>query len=609
MSTPYKIQYDGYSYFGPQPQSGTNTEFDADEFNQLINNRQYEDAASYASQFRFDDPDMQKDFQSQIYTLKREGRKLNAIYSKIPEDKLPLIEFGDKVLVNGGLETLQNNPYADKFIKYKKQLGSTDEDEATSLSVTFEPRKQTFLGIDWLNPDNYNDITAFYERSGFNEQQLRANGITVTNKDGRTTLTFDKSHRFANKILYNLNDASGYGNMPVTITGHGYKNNEVVDLDSIKYEKDNATWADFMLNKDKMALVQASANSDITNLKRLIQDAKDEKEQYFIDINQATKDYSTTIAGPLFDNNDDMIELQQKAAQGLISTSDYNKALNLNKGYVRDALNAIGSGNYDMYTNTFNDEATDETLIAADNKSRSELIQYLSSRDAKDVSLFAGYCNGKVGTYISVAAEHKTKDDSSFWDDILPGDKLSTRRIQVFIPGLFEKEAQKKIDSNTSFRAVQEVSEMESWGYEYSTENNKKLISDGTGGFIDTNTGQQYTRQQAIKEINKDYIKQDSRLNLQYKFITHDNKLPNKAGYEQMARLIAIKAGNDLEPEISLADTNGKLYSINNVFSMMSLLGTPAFNSHDMNYEVYNKLNDIFEIYTSIMRDISYYNE
>ena len=167
--------------------------FDETKFNKLIANRQYNDAADYASQFHFNDPETQKAHENDIINLRRNGRVLGAIYGRINnDDDLKKIEFYDKVFVDGGLEQLNTfnknnsnyNNYAAKFIEFKEQLGNELEStgwhtsvkqngrKAKGIKLHFAAGKKSMFGIDWLAADNQNTIEEFYNTSNLTEQQL-----------------------------------------------------------------------------------------------------------------------------------------------------------------------------------------------------------------------------------------------------------------------------------------------------------------------------------------------------------------------------------------------------------------------------------------------------
>lgn len=608
-----KVTFGNYTYFDAnnEDKNTYNSDnkqfaqfaFDNNKFNTFIANRQYDAAADYAAQYHFNDPKTQRAHESDIANLRREGRVLGAIYSRIDANKLPQIEFYDNVFVDGGLETLSNNQYVKEFAKYKRILGSDVEHnsfssdrikkEATKLSITFAPETQKLFGIDWLMPDNDNNIDNFYKTSGLNEQQLRAQGVEIITKDGATTLRFAKSNALANKILVNLPETSkkGRGDSPmfngtidVAITGLDDKNNVV------------------------------GHSTNVTKLKTLVNTAKAEKDKCFQMVNMTTKDYSSTI-GPAIDDN--LEALQSAYASGQIDETTFNKERKLQAGYIEQAIKTMGSGNYEIYTNGWNENGTDETLVLADNKQRGEIINFLSSADPKHTHFNAMISNGKIGTLITVDAEGLTTDQKKDISEDSTIDEMNNgRRYQIFVPGLMAKQAQAKINRNTSSRAAQEINSMQDWGYSYKTRDGNKITPDGYGNYI-TSDKQTITKDDAIRLINKDMIIEDALNNLKYEYLTWDNQIASKKNYEQMARLIAVKTGNELFPNVALADVNGKSYTVDDIFNHKGLIGdkfifndgatTGAFE-HNMNYQTEEKIENIYQVYDAIMEGLEYYN-
>lgn len=607
-----KVTFGNYTYFDADNEDknayegNSNKQFNqyafkADVLNYFIANRRYEDAANYASMYHFNDPATQRAHESDIANLRREGRVLGAIYSRIDANKLPQIKFYDKVFTDGGLETLSDNQYAKDFAEYKRKLGSDVEynsfspdkvkKEATKLSITFAPETQKFLGIDWLMPDNDNNIDNFYKTSGINEQELKAHGVEVITKDGFTTLRFAKSNPLANKILVNLPKDSSEGRGDVPILDFDI-NVGIAGLD------------------DKNNVVGYHRN--INQIKSLVNTAKDEKDKYFQKINMTTKDYSSTV-GPAIDDN--LEALQSAYASGEIDETTFNKERKLQAGYIEQAIKSMGSGNYEMYTNGWNENGTDETLIPADNKQRGEIINFLSSADPKHTHFNAMISNGKIGTLITVDAEGLTTDQKKEISDESTIDEINNgRRFQIFVPGLMQEQAQAKINRNTSSRAAQELNSMQDWGYSYKTRDGNKITPDGYGNYI-TSDKQTITKNDAIRLINKDMIIEDALNNLKYEYLNSVNDIASKESYEQMARLIAVKAGNELFPGIALQDVNGNAYTVNDIFNHKGLIGSYYGDNlndgefeYNMNYQVDEKIKNIYDVYDAIMEGLEYYN-
>ena len=614
-----KIKFNKYTYFNPNNDDNNVYEtatafqkqkyaFNQEKFNQLIANRQYNDAADYAALYHFSDPKIQREHENDIINLRRNGRILGAIYSRIDDpDVLAQIEFYDKVFIDGGLNRLTKNKYVDEFIEYKKRLGSLVEyddagnaittKEATRLAITFQPKQRTFLGFDALAKDNPNNIDDFYERSGLTEQQLKTAGVTVTHKDGRTILDFPKSNKLANQIIFNLpNDIYRLGDPRF--------NTDVNNISIVGYD-----------SKGQIAGYDRSYQ----NIKSLINTAKAAKESYFKKTDLAEKDYSSTI-GPAIDDN--LEALKASYAAGEIDATTFNRQFKILGSNVIAAVQSLGSGNYEMYTNAYNKEVTDETLISAHNEQRADLVNLISATDPKNIQLLSMCSNGKIGTLVVINAGGLTSKQQEKLDNIAePEDQYNTRRIEIFIPGFMQEQAQAKINANTSSRSVQEVNSMLDWDYTYKCGNGTEIMPDGKGGFLKNK--KPIDKNKAIKEINKDMIIQDAVNNLKFNYLSwngnlisdKDNSLLGAEEYEKMARLIAVRAGNELNPGIPLAKTDGSSYTVDELFNMKGL-STSNYQYNEENgeisqtipYQIDEKISDIYSIYDAIMKELQYYN-
>lgn len=589
-----KVTFGNYTFFDETSKdtgiySGSdvgyaNKAFNSQYFNQLIANRQYGDAADYAAQYHFDDPRVQKEHENDIINLRRNGRILGAVYGRIQDpNDLAKVTFYDNVFVDGGLERGGNTEYNKAFENIKSKIGSKVDsdgnvtDAATTLEVVFEPKTNKLLGVDWLMPDNENNIDNFYEKSGLNTNTLRDNNVQVINKDGRTILRFDKSNALANKILYYtptvLNGMLGELDRAVLAT----KPTRVIGYNS-KGEVTGET-------------------DDLREYRGFIDDAKNTKESYFADFDLTYKDYSSTI-GPMI--SDELSSLKASLNAGQINETQYNQQAKALAPHIFSAINSLGSGSYEMYTNNFNDEATDETLIPVDNEKRGELVNLISSYAPKDIDVSAMVSNGKIGALITLEGtgnEDKAQNNSG-------------RRIQIFVPGLLQEEAQAKINRNTSTRAVQELNSMIDWGYDYKLRNGASIHVNERGQFVKGDEILDKTR--AIQEINKDMIMEDATYNLKYQYMNSEGKIIDNVKYEQMARLLSMRAAQDIYQDIqlnvnpqtldvSLEDKFGNTYNPDDIFNR-------NISIDNTQYEVYERLNEIYAMYNELMDSINYFN-
>lgn len=589
-----KINFGNYTYFDgkadgiiyqgiPGKTASGQFAFDENKFNQLISNRQYNDAADYAAQFHFNDPETQKAHENDIINLRRNGRVLGSIYGKVkdPTD-LAKITFADNVFVDGGLERNDNNDLNTSFENIKSKIGSTVDkngnvvNEASTLEIIFEPKTNKLLGIDWLMPDNDNNIENFYKNSGLNANTLRDNGVQVINKDGRTILRFDKSNPLANKILYKtpivLNTTFGdldrpiLANKPTKIVGYNKKGEVTGETD------------------------------DLREFDSFIKDAITTKEKYFEDFDLTYKDYSSSI-GPMI--SDELSSLKDMLNSGQIDDTQYNRQAKAIAPHIFSAINTLGSSNYEMYTNYLNEKSTDETLVPVENKDRANLANLISSYAPKDIDVSAMVSNGKIGTLITLEG---TGNETA-------SDKNDGRRIQIFVPGLLQEEAQAKINRNTSTRAVQELNSMIDWGYSYKLRNGSEIGVNNKGQF--TKDKEVIDKQSAIQEINKDMIMEESLANLKFQYMNSDGNITDNLKYEEMAKLLAMNTVSDVygdiklnidynSSKVALSDKFGNIYNPDDIFDR-------KINENETQYEVYNRLNEIYAIYNELMNELNFY--
>lgn len=589
-----KISFGNYSYYDPTKKSSipqgnevNKYKFDNNRFQKLISNRQYQDAADYASKYHFDDPATQRAHENDILNLRREGRKLSAVYGRIDNvDKLNKISFLDNVFVDGGLEQISDNPYAERFASFKEHLGSTHkkgligytdeiDKEATAISFTFAPEKQKLFGIDWLAKDNTErSVEAFYANSGLNEAALKSAGVEITHKDGFTTIKFDKSNPLANKIIYNAippvrgGDIGSSSDYNIELKGYTADGKEIKDISLLR----SKSW-------DEM--------------RNMIADAEDVKTEAFSALDMTEKDYSSTVGASLDDN---LEQLNQLLATGQITQQEYNQQRKIVGSILDQAIRSLGSGNYEMFSNAYNNEATDETLVSLSNEQRSEMIQSITAANPKSLHFNAMISNGQIGTLVTIDADEV--DNKNINDDDTRN-QVKRRRRQIFIPGFMSELAQEKINRNTSSRAIQEINSMQDYGYDFKTTDGQEIYSSMDGRFW--SNGQEISKDDAIKAINKTMIVEDATTNLKYQFTNKEGTMYDTDGYENMARAISIKAANELHPEISFGDK----VTVQDIFDKKGAGATVADKyASTMQYQLYDKYQDVFDIYDKIMAAI-----
>lgn len=564
-------------------------EFDEKKFNQLITQRKYNEAADYAAQYHFDNAKKQEAHENYIENLRRDGRRLSAFYSNVAPEDMDAIDFNMGVFEDGGIDALSNNnKYKTKFVELKNNIGGND---ATTLKVTFKPTKHYLFGIkrgffDALYADNPYSIENFYDKIGMSAEELSEKGINITTEKGRPTITFDKAHPLANKILYNLptgkvSYSTGLYNQKDAIEIEGLNNSKVVQ------DSNNVAKIDFF---------------NIDSLKRLINETQNLANKYEQLDEDKVKVYSSTIGGLI---SPELEDLKKQYKSDKITAAQYRSALNTQYNEIIGTLKSIGSGGYQIYGNN-GKEISDNTLRLLDNKERSRAIDMISNSD--DITLESMVSNGQIGTLVTIGALEEEKKKIGYnptYDDM-----TKSRRFQFFIPGLFTDLAQKQINRNTLTRAVQEINSMQDGNYEYQTVDGEKIKPDGRGFFnrIKGKTFTTISKDEAQTLINKDMAILDGK-KIKYQFINDNDQLVNYNGYDSLVKQYAYNVVNELYPTIPLIDVYGNPITIDKAFENVSFLGTKVndFTRTELSTEVSAKLNEFYNIYNSIINSTDYY--
>ena len=412
--------------------------YNADYFHKLINTRQFETAANYASYFMPKDNKARLQLETEINKIRNKGHIITEQYSRIDNDAdRDMVEFYDSVFVPKALDYLPKNNYARQFSRLKENFftlnsnskavntyQSADEESirANHVSIEFQPKKREgIFGWDWIAKDNNAaNIEEFYKFTGYNNNYLREHGVDVIEKDGRTTLLFSKNDAISNELLYQFNNfrrgLSQYD------TGIGF--NSVRP----KIQLANGDRS----NPESMTYYDANIDNNLSLLWRAIEDAKDKKDNVLASFGEKELEFTSIISNY---TNDAIRELQDAYhnSNGQMSYSEFNKLYKqLGGDAFLDLLAQSGTADQEMYSNYNNKEWTDQTIEPLEQIDKSAVIQLIGANKDR-VSQAAMFMNGQYGTLVTINGIAKPNKDLSLENDA--EGELQDNRLQVFFPG------------------------------------------------------------------------------------------------------------------------------------------------------------------------------
>lgn len=625
-------RYNGYVYSNPMSKEAS--PFDSGKFQQYINEHNYDDAVAYMSNYIFDDPQKRAEWNHYKETIRREGARRNAIYGTVSEntDQWNAMQFLERRNEDGWIRINRDkNPYAAKEYKARKELGfykDIDDPNATAttaLEFEFQPTvRKGIFGWDWTARDGLGNLESFLSHANIDEAEFRQDlQNNLIFKDGRAVVTAKPGDKYFDALLEFVTNGNrkwyeaskGHGDY-VKVSAVNGNNKIATNLvgNSRALVNDNTSLNPFndrfVLNEDSSE-VSRNALRDYYNNIRV---ANDVQESVIKNAGIQNKTYSGTLIGNL---SDDWERLTNAFNAGEIDLTTYNALIKENCNTELSLIKSIGSGNYKMLSNGFNKEVTDETMVDIDNKHRSDIAAYISSADPKDMHLMGAVYNGQVGTFISIDAQQVPNKSLSRNDT--PDDMLKSRRVQVFIPGLFTEQIQQRIDNDSEVQAILQRNDMLDYGMSYKTYDGKKLKCINGKDGIDENTGQTYSEQDMLNLINEDLIIRKTIENLPEQYLNEDGNFINENAvrdFRKMARQMSIKAVNDIFKNDALLNSDLTPMKLANadrtvnesLFDYMGAGGTLADKYRkQFTQGTANKLNHMYYIYNSIIDVLNLY--
>lgn len=559
--------------------------FNQQYYDSLIDNRQYQDAYDYAMQYPMLDPMEQAEYKQHLKNMLREGKVVEAIYKNIDEAAYPAVDFRNLVMQPGGLGKLETgNTYANQFKTWKNELGGGEN----RLQVRFDPQKRKgIFGIDFLARDNNDaNIDVFYEKSGLNKQYLEANGVSVRVKDGYTYLEFDKSNDLANKILLNIPHSVNF-----TPWINGVKEDGTIVSDHLR----KAGGGDSGLG----SYTTTAGGYQVVQMQNLYKDAQKIEDTAYNNGTAKVKQYSSQIFPLLYDNSQ---ELENQLNQGSIKSSDFNSRIKRENQKLIDGIAFINPNEYEIQSNWFNDDKSDVNVPLTPEQ-KEEIHKRYKATKQKDIRYGLVISGNKVGLAIQLPAitnnKGEVKEESC--DFMIFGDDIA-------------QQLQRQINTDPGMQAYQEINDMQDLGYTYKDGNGNTYTYDGLGGWIVNGTDKSKTTEYVRRQIHKDKAAEDVGNSIILNNISINGTLVNPQRYLTQTKIAAFMIANDARRQGDIIEALKEVYGnsidytseqaiVDAIFGLKGTGDVVAQEYEDKisDPNVYEKLNDIFEIYTNML--------
>ena len=550
-------------------------------YNKFIADGDYAGAANYLSRGHFKDPNKQRIVNETIKQLRSEGRKIQGMMERADVDQKAAFSFINSIDNDYNLPGLNNgkdadgnyigatNQYSEAYSDAKRNLASTNEHEAESISVKFGGKKDKrygFLGIDFLAKDKEYKTDAFTEmlhRAGITKKSLIKSGAKITVKDGQYYLNISKRNtlfnRVYNALLKTKSDDGLYRFQVAGIDAKGnlIKNNESrlmlsakdrgeamqKGIDISPYKTSDIEKGDgyYYNPSDSKMFRNFTAPSEVVN------DANNKIKS--ITSTNEKEGTSTVSSMTLNFNSARAKDISDYLNAGRINSSQASALINENNNAILNAIMNSDLTQYEVYATDHEDDNGNTTRSKIDDtKTRAEIQDRIRAeiRDGKfdvNTQVALGIQGDQTGYVITLPAKHD-KD----------GEVEGTTE-SIFIPNFLNGEAEKVFNRNTKTRAIKELASMEMYNYGVDIPQDGKLNvynNPDTGAAVyqmeySDGSTVQISKDEALRNINKMLIIEDGIDNANSLFYDEDGNI--RKGIKQNGKINA-NFHNDLVKKV-----------------------------------------------------------
>lgn len=550
-------------------------------YNKFIADGDYAGAANYLSHGHFKDPNKQRIVNETIKQLRSEGRKIQGMMERADVDQKAAFSFINSIDNNSNLPGLNNgkdadgnyieasNKYSKAYSDAKRNLASTNEHEAESISVKFggkTDKRYGFLGIDFLAKDKEYKTDAFTEmlhRAGITKKSLINSGAKITVKDGQYYLNISKRNTLFNRV-YNalLKTKSDDGLYRFQIAGIDAKGNLIKNNESrlmlsakdrgeaIQKGIDISPYKTSDIERGDGYYYNPSDSKMFRNFTAPFEVVNDANDKIKSITSTNEKEGTSTVSSMTLNFNSARAkDISDYLNAGRINSSQASALIKENNNAILNGIMNSDLTQYEVYATDHEDDSGNTTRSKIDDtKTRAEIQDRIRAeiRDGKfDVNTQVALAiqGDQTGYVITLPAKHD-KDG-----------EIEGTTESIFIPNFLNGEAEKVFNRNTKTRAIKELASMEMYNYGVDIPQDGKLNvynNPDTGAAVyqmeySDGSTVQISKDEALRNINKMLIIEDGIDNANSLFYDEDGNI--RKGIKQNGKINA-NFHNDLVKKI-----------------------------------------------------------
>lgn len=426
-----------------------------DILNDLSSKNDYLGMAKFLRGVKLNNKEQQDELNNQIAVLERYGGIANKLLSSQADpdirNKLSFSlsfkggSYGEKDPDTGEWK----NPYAKTFVDYINSIGdSNNGNKAYKLRIKFD------------DEDKYKE---FIDNSGlqFNTQEYSNSDAYLERVNGNPTLILSKNllgdTKFFESFTNGLKNVHTNAFSFMSDSRHGFT---ISGLD--KDDKFTGT------------IYDGIEVGPLADARSILDDVNNTYKQEVASKYDQVIPSGLQVSGYI---NDKQRRIVNMVGSGRLEREMANFMLKQIDDYYDNQLSGISLTGYDdVYATKINDE-TKNLMPINDSQTRSDLTDMIRAAAKENrVTVRAATAGGRVGASITIAAKLDT--------DGKPIGKYGGG-VEIFVPGLFEKDARQVMDQDLDAKLLVEKSEHIAFNHSYFLEDGGKLCDfTGDGGAI-----------------------------------------------------------------------------------------------------------------------------